>query len=493
MWSARAATTTTSTTWSPAGPRGPGWPASPPAPGSGPALSDLGVGGTVVSPAFGEVLEGRDPAVGTLAAHIDGDQECGRLRPHLLRTEVGEPPPPAGPGRDRRPGRCRPPRRRGRGRRLPPTGRARSPPHPGRTGHPAADHRTGGRRVRPPDQPGPRSPSPHPSGRGQRGPRAWTAGGRPWTAGGCSPTPMRPGPSITPASAWSCATVSVRRGTCPAREWGTWSVSTRHCADSSRNGRRPWTSTWPDAVAKRNGPGRTRGAFHATRPDKDRTCTVDSLMGEWKQRAADYGFDLGDLTRVVGRGRSVEPAGIDPDRVRSGLEELSGRRRTLAHRDVVAVLAAASPQGHPLRGHRVGRHQRGAGRRCPASVPVRRPPQYRWAADRGRSSRGWATLDVVRVAGTSCPWSWSDAGHRPGAVRAGPRHGPAVRRARPGPQSVRRAAGSVTATDTAQRSMPDRSIADLSTRWSGSGKASPRSGPARLRSVRHRVRHGSRA
>ena len=27
-------------------------------------------------------------------------------------------------------------------------------------------------------------------------------------------------------------------------------------------------------------------------------------MGEWKERAADFGFDLGDLTRVVGLGRA---------------------------------------------------------------------------------------------------------------------------------------------------------------------------------------------
>ncbi len=152
-------------------------------------------------------------------------------------------------------------------------------------------------------------------------------------------------------------------------------------------------------VAKRNGPGRTRGAFHATRPDKDRTCTVDSLMGEWKQRAADYGFDLGDLTRVVGRGRSVEPAGIDPDRVRSGLEELSGRRRTLAHRDVVAVLAAASPQGtrseviESAATNVVQAAGAPLSRSASSAVPVGRRS--------GTFEPRWATLDVVRVAGTA--------------------------------------------------------------------------------------------
>ena len=96
------------------------------------------------------------------------------------------------------------------------------------------------------------------------------------------------------------------------------------------------------------GPGRTRGAFYATRPDKDRSRTVESLMGEWKGRAADFGFELGDLTRVVGLGRTAGPgAEIDPDRVRLRLEGLASYRRTLAHRDVVAVIAGASPGGAP--------------------------------------------------------------------------------------------------------------------------------------------------
>src|SRR5580704_1773881 len=47
------------------------------------------------------------------------------------------------------------------------------------------------------------------------------------------------------------------------------------------------------------------GAFHATRPDKDRTRTVESLLLEWKRRAADFGFDLGDLTMVVGCKRNL--------------------------------------------------------------------------------------------------------------------------------------------------------------------------------------------
>ncbi len=93
---------------------------------------------------------------------------------------------------------------------------------------------------------------------------------------------------------------------------------------------------------------RTRGAFYATRPEKDRTRTVESLMGEWQERAADFGFERGDLTRVVGLGRAAGPGQeIDPDRVRLRLEALASHRRTLAHRDVVAVIAAACPGGAP--------------------------------------------------------------------------------------------------------------------------------------------------
>jgi conjugative relaxase-like TrwC/TraI family protein len=136
---------------------------------------------------------------------------------------------------------------------------------------------------------------------------------------------------------------------------------------------------------------RTIGA-HATRPDKDRTRTVESLRDEWKSRAADSGLDLGELTRVVGRRREVvsEPA-IDRRRVCDRLDRLAHAKPSLAQRDVIAAVAAGSTAGAPVEviesvATRIV-EQSGA----PVS-PVRS----------GRSRVGearWAAGDVIRTAG----------------------------------------------------------------------------------------------
>jgi conjugative relaxase-like TrwC/TraI family protein len=98
------------------------------------------------------------------------------------------------------------------------------------------------------------------------------------------------------------------------------------------------------------GPSRSVAAYHATRPDKDRTCSVEALMEGWKARAAAFGLDVGDLTRVVGPRRRVRAGQeIDRHRVESGLNELARHNRSIAHRDMVAVVAAASPAGASAR------------------------------------------------------------------------------------------------------------------------------------------------
>jgi conjugative relaxase-like TrwC/TraI family protein len=106
-------------------------------------------------------------------------------------------------------------------------------------------------------------------------------------------------------------------------------------------------------LARRGAPADRRGmqsAFYATRPDKDRTVTVEGLMREWRGRASDFGFDLGDLSGVVGRGRSGRgPEVIESNTVRRSLEQLPEYRRTLAHRDLVAMIAAATPHGAATR------------------------------------------------------------------------------------------------------------------------------------------------
>ncbi len=71
------------------------------------------------------------------------------------------------------------------------------------------------------------------------------------------------------------------------------------------------------ASRSHQGVSRSKRSYHVTRPDKDRERTVESLTAEWKERAADFGFDLGDLTRVVGPRRAPEVGSdIDQERVR---------------------------------------------------------------------------------------------------------------------------------------------------------------------------------
>jgi conjugative relaxase-like TrwC/TraI family protein len=96
-------------------------------------------------------------------------------------------------------------------------------------------------------------------------------------------------------------------------------------------------------------PDHRRGAFHATRPDKDTEHTVEALASEWRARATDLGYDPGDLCRVVGLGvreaGGPEAPAVDIDRVRSALGQAADRRSCLSHHDVVTAVAAASATG----------------------------------------------------------------------------------------------------------------------------------------------------
>jgi len=109
-----------------------------------------------------------------------------------------------------------------------------------------------------------------------------------------------------------------------------------------------------------------RVAFHADRPEKDRTVTVDGLQAEWRRRARDHGVDLGELVRVVGRGRPDGPdAGADHDRLGRGLDELAARRSLVTRRDLLVALTGALPQGAP-----VAAVERMAGALADATRPV---------------------------------------------------------------------------------------------------------------------------
>ncbi len=123
--------------------------------------------------------------------------------------------------------------------------------------------------------------------------------------------------------------------------------SQRSAAMDEYEGRRVGSSR---GASRSRGSSRSKGAFHATRPDKDRHRTVESLTAEWRERAADFGFDLGDLTRVVGPGRARRPGNeIDAERVRSRLGDLARHRLTLGHRHLVAAVADASVAGTSAR------------------------------------------------------------------------------------------------------------------------------------------------
>jgi conjugative relaxase-like TrwC/TraI family protein len=91
-------------------------------------------------------------------------------------------------------------------------------------------------------------------------------------------------------------------------------------------------------------------AFHADRPEKSRSATVDELRSEWRRRATELGFDLGDLTRAVGphRDRRAAPM-IDHRAVTDRLAELTRRHRTVARHHLVALVASSAPAGADAR------------------------------------------------------------------------------------------------------------------------------------------------
>ncbi len=131
-----------------------------------------------------------------------------------------------------------------------------------------------------------------------------------------------------------------------------------------------------------------RAAFHVDRPEKDGMVTFDEVRADWRRRARDHGIDLGELVRVVGRGRPDGPdARVDHARLGRGLEELAARRSLVTRRDLLAALTEALPQGAPAPAvdrmaaaltEAAGPVAPGSAR--PAGVDVAEPAEQRWSA-----------------------------------------------------------------------------------------------------------------
>jgi conjugative relaxase-like TrwC/TraI family protein len=161
-------------------------------------------------------------------------------------------------------------------------------------------------------------------------------------------------------------------------------------------------------------PGRTLADFYADRPEKDTTVTVDQLRDEWRQRAAEFGFDLGDLTRAVGvHRRDPEPV-IDPERLCDQLAGLTRDHRSIGREAVVAAVAASTPGGA------VGLAVETAAARlieaCAAQDgPCRRPGA---SPPTGVAAGRWSPADLLRTVegGRLAPWLAEGAGRDPVAL-----------------------------------------------------------------------------
>ena len=158
-----------------------------------------------------------------------------------------------------------------------------------------------------------------------------------------------------------------------------------------------------------------RAAFYVTRPAKEGLPAADQLAAEWRARAADCGFDLGVLGRVVGRARVEGRSGPGDDSGRAAARLAAfGPERLLARRDVVAVLAASATSGA-----RVGELEQAADRLLDSCA---RHGRGRTSDERWREPR-WPAGVVAEAVTTN---GLVLSGERDGAVR-GPDRDPSWR------------------------------------------------------------------
>ncbi len=193
--------------------------------------------------------------------------------------------------------------------------------------------------------------------------------------------------------------------------------------DVRRSGVRHRTGDRAGAGAGAGAGIRSQASFHATRSDKDRSWTVEALATRWKERATDLGFDLGDLTRVVGLGRDAARSApdhpTDTDRLVSRIEALAGPGGTVSRRQLVEAVATASIGGAPA--HHV--------ESIADAIAVEAGTPDRVRSDVGPGSSRWAAGSLIRV-----------VERRPEVVMApdGPAHGSdRSRGAGPGPEMGR--------------------------------------------------------
>ncbi len=268
-----------------------------------------------------------------------------RFRPGVRRPQVGQRAPPVGSPGARSGDRRRPPSRGVRRARLPrrlghrrAAFRARHRPPPGH-------HRGRGRGIRAPDQPGPRSPPPHPSGGRQRG-----AGRRRPLVGARQSSTVPP----PPGDAFGLRRVAPP----PSRPCGRRVVAS-HPGRRVGGGRcRPGTVPAllaADGLHRRGGPSPVGGrgsaavrrvAFHADRPAKDTTVTADELRDGWRRRASSLGLDTTGLVRVVGRRPPSDPGRVvDTGDLAGRLARMAKDRTEVTGRDLVEAVADAAPYG----------------------------------------------------------------------------------------------------------------------------------------------------
>ena len=134
-------------------------------------------------------------------------------------------------------------------------------------------------------------------------------------------------------------------------------------------------------MSERSGRASARGAFYATRADKDRTVSVEALAPKWRARADEFGYDVGVLNRVVGLNNVVscerDPQSFDAERLQSSLHECARPDATLSRRGIISAVAAAH-----IGGARVADVEAAVDRLCSVAQPSveNRPVRIRrWA------------------------------------------------------------------------------------------------------------------